>query len=170
MKRTISLKEARLRSKLPLVSDKDLPYFDSRIGFNSVRDGQKRMESRYINHRLLRECATKHFFEKGLEVYPRGIAVDGSGTCLDFAFFKKNQIIFVECLTAHWVRKSNTMKKCKVEDHAPLIFIVEDPTIVEFSKAYGKRNYQSRLKRLALNSKVFLCNHKSGEIKKYKHA
>ncbi len=164
---TITLKEARRRTGLDLISDKDLPYYDPLFGSGSVRDGQRRMERRYRRHEAVRECATRFFLNKGYDVYPRGITVNGTGTCPDFAFFQRRRITFVECLTAGWVYRWNTQKKRRVEEFAPIIFVVEEPSTVEFEKSYRKRDYLNRVRRLASHCGVFWCNPKSGIVKRF---
>ena len=163
----ITLKEARRRSGLDLISDKNLPFYNPIFGLGRVRDGQKRMERRYKRHDAVRESATSFFLSKGYDVYPKGITVNGTGTCPDFAYFRRSQIIFVECLTEGWVYRWNTVKKRRVEQFAPIIFVVEKPSTVKFQKSYGRRDYFERILRLAAECKVFWCDPKPRTIKRF---
>ena len=164
---TITLKEARRRSGLDLISDKGLSFYDPLFGSGEVRDGQKKMERWYGRHDVIRESATKYFLERDYDVYPRGITVDGIGTCPDFAFFRKRKLTFVECLTEGWVYRWNTLKKRRVEKFAPIVFVVEDKPSDEFTKPYQKRDYFNRVRRLATKCDVFWCNMETRQIKRF---
>lgn len=163
----ITLKEARKRSNLDLISDKDIGYYDHRGVPTNVRESQKETEKRYPAHKYLREHSIKYFLAKEHDVYPRGIAIRNIYASPDYAIFKKEKLIFVECLTAHMVRTENTVKKRKVEPYAEIIFVVEDPSIVNFVKSYHKRDYIERIRCLKNKCKVFCCNSESGIIKKF---
>lgn len=163
----ITLKEARKRSRLDLISDKDLPFDNPIYGFGTVRAGEKEMEKRYGRHDVVRIYAMDYFLDQGFDVYPRGVTVNGIGTCPDFAIFRRNKIIFIEILTEGWVYHWNTLKKRRVEEYAPIYFVLEDPAIIKFRKSYEKRDYINRIQRLASYCRVFLCDPSTGIVKKF---
>jgi hypothetical protein len=163
---TITLKEARRRTKLDLISDKGLFCNDPIRGITDISKSQKQMEARYPRHKLIREGAIRYFLAKGHDVYPRGITVNFSGTCPDFAIFNSNQIIFVECLTAAWTNRYIIARKRRIEKFAPLIFIIEDKPKAEFEKAREKIRLKTRVKNIGKRTRVYWFNPKTENLRK----
>lgn len=163
----INKREAIRRTGLELISDTEL-YFYNRISGNleNVRETQRNMEKKYPTHRLIRLAAINYFLSKGYDIYRYGITVFGVGTCPDFAIFKKNQIIFVECLTLAWTEGPDIRKKRRVEKYAPLIFAVDDASSAEFDSSNEKIHYSKRIRRIAEKNSVYWFNSNNGKLRK----
>ena len=164
----ITLKEVRRRSKLDILSDKELPFYDPYFGGGTVRSGQKRMENKYQRHEVVRRLATEYLLMKGYDVYPKGVTVNGAGTCPDLAFFRGKHIIFVECLTEGWVYHFNTLKKRRIERFAPIVFFIENKPLDEFNNRYKYRRYLERVRRLAAKCSVWWCNPITKKVNRFK--
>lgn len=164
----MTLTEARRRSGLDLLSDKDMPIVDPIRGYSNPRDGQRYMEKRYPRHRIIRQTALRYFLRNYSDVYRRGVGVNGSSTCLDFAFFKRNQLTFVECLTEHNVALETIKKKRRVQKFALLYFVVEDKPKSEFETRGRYSGYLRRIERLAKRSTVFWCDPITKTIRRFR--
>ncbi len=111
----IDLKEARRRTGLNLLPNKNLPYWNPITVPGTARNRRRRMEQRNSRHRQIREAAIKYLLHQGFDVYPCGITVDGTGTYPAFVMSRRDRIIFVECLNEHrvyqdFVKKSDVSK------------------------------------------------------------
>lgn len=162
----VTLREARRRTKLDLVSEKGLLCNDLIRGITDISKNQKQMEAKYPRHKEIREGAIRYFLSKGYDVYPRGITVNFSGVCPDFAIFHSNQIIFVECLTAAWTNRHTVARKKKIVKFAPLIFIIEDKPIGELEEAREKIRLKSRVKNIAKRNSVYWFNPKMNNLRR----
>lgn len=106
--RTITLQEAKKRTGFELLNDTQIHFFDYDLGRSgTVSQGQNEMARKYPLHGKMIDAGKKYFAERGYEIYPRGVTVNGVGACPDFALFKGNKIYFVECLTAVWADRRN---------------------------------------------------------------
>ncbi|HUI28829.1 MAG TPA: hypothetical protein VLX91_01340 [Candidatus Acidoferrales bacterium] len=161
----MTLKEARIRTGFDLLSDDELSYWSWSTGSGSVREGQRSMERKYPLHRLIRRTALKYFKQHKWDIYPRGITVNGTGTCPDFAIFNQRKIIFIECLTERFVETSNVKKKRGVEKFAEIRFVVEEKPKNEFDSKRDFDGYINRVKRLARKCVVYWCNAKNRQIR-----
>jgi hypothetical protein len=164
---TVTLKEARKRTGLDLVSDRDLPIWDELRGSGSVRNSQRDMERRYPRHREIRTNAMQYFLNEGFELYPRGITVNGTGTCPDFAIFRGKKIKFIECLTESWVNAEMIKRKSQVEPFAPIAFVIEDKPKEEFQTPKDRLDYQRRIKILSKRATFYLYNPLTKRIHRY---
>lgn len=151
MIKTVTMQEARQRTNLRLLNDNQVwfaDYVTGRVG--SVAEGQKRMNRRYPLHGRMIDDAKAFFARRGMEIYPRGLTVDGAGTCPDFAFFRGREITFVECLTAAWTDWPNLKKKMRLAPFGDLAFVVEKPE----AAGLPARQARSLANRLAILSKL----------------
>jgi hypothetical protein len=164
----INLKEARRRTKLNLLPDKDLPYWDPITGPGTARNGQRKMEQRNPRHRQIREAAINYFLRRGFDVYPRGVTVNGTGTCPDSAIFRGGRIIFVECLNEHRVYQDFVNKKRRIEEYPPIMFIVERKPPEEFRLPHQRISYQKRISRVASRNTVYSYDPSTDKIKPYR--
>jgi hypothetical protein len=153
----MTLNEARKRTGLDLLSDDAIPW-SWRPDSGSVRARQRDMESRYPVHKHLRRIALRYFRSRNWELYPRGVAVHGTATCLDFAILRHRRIIFVECLTEHFVYQDTIQKKRGVEGVAEIRFVVEDKSRRQFTTIQDHRDYLKRVRWLAARCVVYWCN------------
>jgi hypothetical protein len=161
----ISEKEAERRTGLELISDRKQIFVDRIRGvIGNVRQGQREMEHKYPEHKLIRLAAIKYFLSRGYDVYRFGITVFGTGTCLDFAIFRADRIKFVECLTWTWVYGPNIRKKKRIEKYAPLIFVVEDKSSIKFDSRREMLAYADRVRKLAQKNAVYWCNPRKARL------
>ncbi len=123
--RVLTIREARQRTGLDLVSDRYVKCNTSRWGLLTVAEAQKRMERLNPAHKDIREAAMHFFASKGLQIYPRGITVRDIMTCADFAIFSNSRISFAECSTAGWVESEDIRKKKRLAKYGKLIFVIE---------------------------------------------
>lgn len=165
----MTLRELRRMSTLGILSDKDMPIWDPIRGLPNAQAGQRFMERRYPRHRIIRQSALKYFRNKYKYVYPRGIGVQGTGTCLDFAFLRGNQLVFVECLTEYSIDSDTIRKKRAVEKYAPLYFIVEDKPKSEFDTPKRRMQYLRYVFHLSRHFIVFWCNPITKQIRRVRH-
>jgi hypothetical protein len=121
-------------------------------GLMTCREAERATEKRYPAHRRLRLAAKKHFLNQGWDVVPHGVGVRGTMAMSDLVIVKRQRIIFVECLTPHWVSFINAQHKRRLERYHALWFVIEDPS------KDGDRSYRARAGRLAKRSRVFVCS------------
>jgi hypothetical protein len=120
------------------------------LGWMTIRAAERLTEKRYPTHRRLRLAAKRHFLNQGWDVIPHGVGVDGTRAMADLVIVKRRRIVFIECLTLHWVRFTNAQHKRQLERYFPVWFVIEDP-----GKAVDS-SYRSRAGRLAKVSRVFV--------------
>jgi hypothetical protein len=150
--RTLTLQEARRRSGLDLLSDRQVFFADYLTGRSgTAAEGQRMMARRYPLHEEMVEMGKRFFAAQSFEIYPRGVTVNGSGVCPDFAIFRKANITFVECLTAGWSDWRNLKRKTKLAKHGQIAFIVEHPEFADLTT--GERTRLAA--RLRILSKLF---------------
>lgn len=150
--RTLTLEEARRRTKLDLLSDRQIRITDYLLGRQgTVASLQSEMSRKYPLHGEMIRFGMSYFASKGYEIYPRGIAVRDVYACPDFAFFKGDKIHFVECLTAAWTDRETLRKKTRLAKHGGLIFIVEHPECADLKNGERKQT----LARLAMLSRLY---------------
>jgi hypothetical protein len=150
--KTITLQEARRRSGLDLLNDGQVFFADYLLGRSgTVAEGQKMMARMYPLHGEIVDAGKRFFASRGFDIYPRGLTVNGAGTCPDFAIFKQNRVTFVECLTAGWSDWRNLKRKSKLARHGQIAFIVEHPEFADLTA--GERNRLAA--RLHILSKLF---------------
>lgn len=164
----LTLKEARKRTKLDLISDRNIYHRDYFRGLVQVRRSQMETERRYPRHKEIRESAIKFFAARKYEIYPHGIAIDGIYACPDFAIFRGNRIIFVECLTADWVNFRTVRDKEKVRDFVPIVFITENKPRNEFRLGNEYYNFNRRLQRLAHTCILYAFDPLTKRVGRYK--
>ena len=154
--RTLTLQEARKRTGLDLLNDRQIFFTDYVAGrFGTVADGQKRMACRYPFHEEMVQEGKRFFAAKGYEIYPHGLTVNGSGTCPDFAAFRNDRVIFVECLTSGWASVDVFKKKARLARYGKVAFIIEHPEFAELPGA-KRRRLTGRLAALSRIYPVFL--------------
>jgi len=154
--RTLTLQEARRRTGLDLLNDAQIGFADYVTGrCGTVADGQKKMARRYPLHEEMVEAGKRFLASKGYEIYPRGLTVNGTGTCPDFAAFQKDRVTFVECLTAGWTDLSTFRKKARLAKYGRVAFIIEHPEFADLS-AGERRRMVGRLRALSRIYPVFL--------------
>jgi hypothetical protein len=146
----ITLRQLQKRTKHPLISDMEACCNVFGMGLMTCREAERATEKRYPGHRQLRLAAKKYFLNQGWEVVPHGVGVNGTMAMSDLVIAKQRRIIFVECLTPHWVSFLNAQRKRRLERYHPLWFVIEDPAIG------GDRSYRDRAGRLAKRSRVFV--------------
>jgi len=150
--KTITLQEARRRSGLDLLNDGQVFFADYLLGRSgTVAEGQKMMARRYPLHGEMIDAGKRFFASRGFDIYPRGLTVNGAGTCPDFAIFKKDAVTFVECLTAGWSNWRNLKRKARLARHGQIAFIVEHPEFADLTA--GEKNRLAA--RLRILSKLF---------------
>jgi hypothetical protein len=152
----ITLHEARKRTGLDLVSDRQIYFADFVTGrHGTVAEGQKAMARRYPLHEEIVDAGKEYFGARGYVVYPRGVTVNGSGVCPDFALLKGSKLVFVECLTAAWSDWDNLRRKAKLARHGSVVFLVEHPDFADLSDPERKRMF-GRLRTMATVHGVYL--------------
>lgn len=162
---TITLREARRRTRLDLKSDLDTLHY-TYSGLESDREGQRRMERNYPAHGIVRRAAIAHFLKRSLDVYPQGLTVDGARTGLDFAIFRDGRIIFVECLTAHAIHHTIVSKKRRIVKYAPLIFVIEARPRVQFETPTEWLRFRKRVARIAQRHETYLCSSTTRKLRR----
>jgi hypothetical protein len=152
----ITINELRKRTKHPLISDMHACCNVFGMGLMTCREAERATEKRYPIHRRLRWAAKRYFLTQGWDVVPHGVGVEGTMAMSDLVIIKMRRIVFVECLTSHWVRFLNAQRKRQLERYYPVWFVIEDPAKV------GDRSYKSRAGRLAKRSRVFVWSNGNG--------
>jgi len=154
--KTITLQEARRRSGLDLLNDGQVFFADYLLGRSgTVAEGQKMMARMYPLHGEIVDAGKRFFASRGFDIYPRGLTVNGAGTCPDFAIFKQNRVTFVECLTAAWASWRTFTRKARLANYGGLVFIVEHPEFADLTNAERKRMI-GRLRALSKIHQVYL--------------
>jgi hypothetical protein len=152
----ITISELRKRTKHPLISDMDACCNVYGMGLMTCREAERATEKRYPIHRRLRWAAKMYFLDRGWDVVPHGVGVEGTMAMSDLVIIKKARIVFVECLTSHWVRFLNAQRKRQLESYYPLWFVIEDPAIA------GDASYRGRVERLVKRSRVYFWSQRNG--------
>lgn len=164
MIKTVTMQEARQRTNLWLLNDKQVWFADYVTGrFGTVAEGQKRVNRRYPLHGRMIDDAKAFFARRAVEIYPRGLTVDGVGTCPDFAFFQGSKITFVECLTAAWTDWPNLKKKMRLAPFGNLAFVVEKPDAADLP-ARQRRSLANRLAILSRLHGVYVYDPESRSV------
>jgi hypothetical protein len=152
----ITMHQLQKQARHPLISDIDASCKVFGMGWMTCREAERATERRYPIHRRLRWAAKSHFLDQGWDVVPHGVGVNGAMAMSDLVIVKRRRIVFVECLTSHWVRFLNAQHKRQLERYYPLWFVIEDPAVDD------DRFYRRRAERLAKQSRVFVWSEGNG--------
>ena len=126
------------------------------MGLMTCRKAERATEKRYPIHRRMRFAARKHFLNQGWDVVPHGVGVEGTMAMSDLVIAKRRRIVFIECLTPHWVTFVNAQRKRQLERYYPLWFVIEDPAIADDA------SYRGRVERLVKRSRVYFWSQRNG--------
>ena len=114
----VTLAEARARTNLDLVSAKEITS-ERGISYHEMEEAS---ESR--SHRSAREDGIMYFSAIGYDIYPGGIGVRGTYALADFLAIRNNRTVFVEVLADANFKEETIIKKCRLQDHGDLCFIL----------------------------------------------
>lgn len=161
---TITIKKLhKLAGRRDLESDLKICCYDYGL-LTPVRYAERSKESRYPNHAIMRRVAQSYFGRRGYHVYPHGIGSKGARACADMALIPKGapdggrpRIVFVECLSAHFVDRETIKKKTELAESGALFFVIEDRPKREFDRARDWERFVRRVRRLAASYPTYWC-------------
>jgi hypothetical protein len=166
---TLTLRRLRtLTGERYLKSDLSI-YFYSWYGLTCVRSAERATERKYPIHRLLRKAAATYFAKSGYHVYPNGVGPSNVSACADLALIpcetlkgRKPQIIFVECLRAHFMDPETLQKKRRLEAAGQLYFVIEYKSPNDFESRRDWRQFRTSVRRLARTNRTYWCRCENG--------
>jgi hypothetical protein len=142
----ITLADARARTNLELVSAKEI---NSEAGASYYELEEK---SQSNSHRSAREHGVAYFSAIGFDIFPEGVGVRGVYTLADFLAIRDSRTIFVEVLSDANILEETIGRKCQLQVHGEVCFIVFSGT-----KRSDEANLRQRKRALESRADVVYC-------------
>src|ERR1035438_7047741 len=102
----LTIEKLKKATGIDFVSDIVAPFYSDGTNYRNL---QKDSESK--THLEMRNHAITYFQKLGYDIYPNGIGVRGVYALADFLAYRKDRVIFVECLTDAKAKQEEIEKK-----------------------------------------------------------